>query len=497
MSKSKRALAALGVVLAFAAVLVVVPLATADEADAHSRTKTVQRCSYDPFAGEQCWTETVNVSHVHRCGAGLTGTYPNCYPIPPVTQPVCPAGMTGTPPNCYPPPPATTEPPPPPTTAAPPPTTAAPPPTTAYVPPTTTTTTTPPPPCVPPRHRHGSTCHPDHGEPPCGTGLWTPHAGHTPQQRPACEDDKDDNEGGEKGTRSNRCADNSEHRHLMAGHMTGCHDAAPADHCPAGQHAHSHAGACHRNDVRSCEPGEANNSLGCLTMHCSDGHHEHTHGSGDCHPSRTVHCEAGQHTHAVTSFSDWRTSAGCHPIGRVHCEAGQHQHGDTGCHSMSHGECAEGEHEHPNAKNKNPNVAYYTCHPKSDVHYEVSTLDRLLLPPIFCGIPTSKISDALLRVVARGSCKELFDSMEETDRKRYEQLNKEHSDDAANDDGDDADDAANDDGDDADDSDSDPALEGSWDDVWRRHGTPQDSEDRQALYKRYICSRVYVEGWCE
>ena len=116
---ARRALAALGTVLAFAAVLVAVPLATADEAEAHPRTKTVQRCSYDPFAGQQCWTETVSVSHVHRCGAGLTGTYPNCYPIPPVTQPVCPAGMTGTPPNCYPPPPATTQPPPPPTTQPP------------------------------------------------------------------------------------------------------------------------------------------------------------------------------------------------------------------------------------------------------------------------------------------------------------------------------------------------------------------------------------------
>ena len=63
----KRTLAALGVVLALAAVLVVVPAST-DTAEAHPRTKTVQRCSYDPFAGQQCWTETVSVSHVHRCG---------------------------------------------------------------------------------------------------------------------------------------------------------------------------------------------------------------------------------------------------------------------------------------------------------------------------------------------------------------------------------------------------------------------------------------------
>ncbi len=144
--------------------------------------------------------------------------------------------MTGTPPNCYPLPPATTEQPPPPTTAAPPPTTAAPPPTTQPPPPTTTIyvpPTTAPPKCLagqtgtPPNcktgrdttrcatgyHRNESTCHPDHGDPPCGSGLWTPHAGHAPQQRPACTTtttDKDDDplvtictptRGGDSGTR--------------------------------------------------------------------------------------------------------------------------------------------------------------------------------------------------------------------------------------------------------------------------------------------------------
>ena len=112
---TKKFTAALCALLVAASTLAVV----AQPAAAHSQTKTVQRCAYDPFAGQQCWTETVSVSHVHRCGAGMTGTYPNCYPIPPVTQPVCPAGMTGTPPNCYPPPPATTQPPPPPTTQPP------------------------------------------------------------------------------------------------------------------------------------------------------------------------------------------------------------------------------------------------------------------------------------------------------------------------------------------------------------------------------------------
>ena len=273
--------------------MVIVPLATPDDAGADTRTKTVQRCSYDPFAGRQCWTETVNVSHVHRCGAGLTGTYPNCYPIPPVTQPVCPAGMTGTPPNCYPPPPATTEPPPPPTTAPPPPTTQPPPTTTVYVPPTTTTTAPPqcpagetgtppncqkaecragqtgtPPDCkkaeclagqtgTPPNcksgrdttrcatghHRFGTGCHPNHDwtKIPCGTGTWTPHSGHTAQQRPACEDDQDDD--GDTTDTVESCSSYQgplrtyeRHRHPI-GDSSGdsaCHRLDDS-HCPAGQ----------------------------------------------------------------------------------------------------------------------------------------------------------------------------------------------------------------------------------------------------------------------
>ena len=76
---TKRTLAALCALLVAASTLAVV----AQPAAAHSQTTTVQRCSYDPFAGQQCWTETVNVSHVHPCPAGMTGTYPNCYPPPP------------------------------------------------------------------------------------------------------------------------------------------------------------------------------------------------------------------------------------------------------------------------------------------------------------------------------------------------------------------------------------------------------------------------------
>ncbi len=96
----KRTLAALLALLVAASTLAVV----AQPAAAHSQTTTKQRCSYDPFAGRQCWTETVTVAHTHSCGAGMTGTYPNCYPIPPANQ-NCGAGTTGTYPDCYPIPP--------------------------------------------------------------------------------------------------------------------------------------------------------------------------------------------------------------------------------------------------------------------------------------------------------------------------------------------------------------------------------------------------------
>ncbi len=72
---TKRTLAALLALLVAASTLAVV---ASSPAGAHS--KTVKRCAYDPFAGNQCWNE--NVSHTHACGAGMIGTYPNCYPAP-------------------------------------------------------------------------------------------------------------------------------------------------------------------------------------------------------------------------------------------------------------------------------------------------------------------------------------------------------------------------------------------------------------------------------
>ena len=81
----KRFTAALCALLTFAAVLAVVPLAS--PAAAHPQTTTKQYCAFDPFAGNQCWTETVSVAHHHApanqpCPAGTTGTPPNCLPIP-------------------------------------------------------------------------------------------------------------------------------------------------------------------------------------------------------------------------------------------------------------------------------------------------------------------------------------------------------------------------------------------------------------------------------
>ncbi len=244
---SNRTLAALAALLAFMAVLVAVPLATSEPAEAHP--KTVQRCAYDPFAGRQCWTET-SYNHPHTpvqrniCPAGTTGTPPNCLPVPSTNErrdpdppptttttaspptttttepPKCPAGTTGTPPNCVKdvcpsgysgtPPNCVKE------KVCPPGTTGTPPDCKKIEPPKCADgySGTPPncvkdkpkvcasgysgtPPncvkdtpqqCTANYHPYGSGCHPDHDWRliPCGTGTWAPHAGHTPKQRPTC-----------------------------------------------------------------------------------------------------------------------------------------------------------------------------------------------------------------------------------------------------------------------------------------------------------------------
>ena len=332
---STRLTTALLALLTFAAAMVIVPLASPDDAGAHPRTTTVQRCSYDPFAGQQCWTENVNASHVHRCGAGLTGTYPNCYPIPPANQPVCPAGMTGTPPNCHPPPPANTQPPPP--------TTAAPPTTTIYVPV-----------CIPPRHRHGSTCHDNHGDPPCGTGLWTPHVGHYPQQQPPCPTEP-------RQIRPPRTCETEQHEHAItrSGADSGCHHVS-ASHCPDGHHQHKHgSGACHNNVGDGLSSSVRSNLHSGSSLHCPDGHHEHDghyehkHGSEACHHADTIHCPAGQHAHPE-SINGAVLYERCHAAlpEDHHCiddsgsNTGTHKHDGFSCHPAGIDNCPDGEHEH-------------------------------------------------------------------------------------------------------------------------------------------------------
>ena len=135
---SKRPLAALCALLAFMAVLVAVPLATAEPAEAHDvyYWKTVRTCIVDPPINH-CTTERVRVPAHHK---HLPAT--------------CPAGTSGTPPNCVADKPTTT-------TDAPPP-------------------TTQPKQCPAGSHRYGNGCH-SHGftPPSCGTGTWIPHAGHS------------------------------------------------------------------------------------------------------------------------------------------------------------------------------------------------------------------------------------------------------------------------------------------------------------------------------
>ncbi|WP_420610329.1 hypothetical protein [Candidatus Poriferisodalis sp.] len=75
----RRTLAALAALLVAASTLTVI---AASPAGAHTQTK--RYCAFDPFSGNQCWTE--NVAHKHAppptCGEGMLGTYPNCYPAP-------------------------------------------------------------------------------------------------------------------------------------------------------------------------------------------------------------------------------------------------------------------------------------------------------------------------------------------------------------------------------------------------------------------------------
>ena len=298
------------------------PLLDSDPAEAH--TKTVRRCAYDPFAGRQCWNQ--RVSHSHDPPPDLAPYLPRDTTTTTTTTTApkgCPPGQHsngGAGRNCHshsftPPcgsgtwspghghssvqrPPCPTTPPPP-TTAA-------------------------PPKCKAGAHRYGNGCHSHGFTPPCGTGTWAPHAGHTPVQRPPCPTTPDDDSGtGPSGAK--RCPGRAPTNHMHDG--LGCHSAS-REHCGDGDHAHGGL-ACHGEDAEHSDdhdsgvtrcyarggPHHRHDGLSCHSTianhnHCHDG--EHAHNGGSCHPIGVDQCPLGEHEHLTD-----RTS-GCHPTGRNH-----------------------------------------------------------------------------------------------------------------------------------------------------------------------------------
>lgn len=244
---SRRITAALLASLTFAAVLVAVPLVGSEPAEAHDiyhwADEEQPRCSYDPISNtNQCWTVTVRVrvpshhSHARVCPTGTTGTYPDCSPILPTPDPVptiptipdLKDPKTTEPKDTTPPTPKDTTPP----TTAPP----------------TTTTTQPEPVCYRPNHAHGNTCHGPHGDPPCGTGAWAPHSGHTPVQRPPCTTEPPRCPAGQTGTPPN-CTE----QHTTTYVVTCAPNQEPVE--VVQRHKHGIGGACHRQDISHCPAG--------------------------------------------------------------------------------------------------------------------------------------------------------------------------------------------------------------------------------------------------
>ena len=284
----------------------------------------MRRCAYDPFAGRQCWNQ--RVSHSHDPPPDLAPYLPRDTTTTTTTTTApkgCPPGQHsngGAGRNCHshsftPPcgsgtwspghghssvqrPPCPTTPPPP-TTAA-------------------------PPKCKAGAHRYGNGCHSHGFTPPCGTGTWAPHAGHTPVQRPPCPTTPDDDSGtGPSGAK--RCPGRAPTNHMHDG--LGCHSAS-REHCGDGDHAHGGL-ACHGEDAEHSDdhdsgvtrcyarggPHHRHDGLSCHSTianhnHCHDG--EHAHNGGSCHPIGVDQCPLGEHEHLTD-----RTS-GCHPTGRQH-----------------------------------------------------------------------------------------------------------------------------------------------------------------------------------
>ena len=421
---------------ALAAVVLLPLLVFVDLPAAQAHEKTTRYCTYDPISNTRhCWDAPI--AHTHRVIPD--NPPPDTSPKPPR----CPAGTTGTPPDCSPVPPDNTNRLPETTTT----TTEAPkscPPgqhsnggagrnchAHSFTPPcgtgtwspghghspiqrppcSTTTTTQPEPKCIWPNHAHGSTCHGWHGEPPCGTGTWSPGHGHTPVQRPPCST-----------TTTTQPADceASEHRHTLGarrnrggGTTSTCH-AASASHCGAGNmHEHVHGSQeCHEVD-----PGGGS---GWSRHHCADGQHQHEHNASPCHSLRIAHCDGeGQHAHELTLPSGGDMSHWCHSASALHCGANEHYHDGLGCHSTSADNCPAGQHEH---------VASVSlgCHDPSIVHHSAGPLQSAisLLELGICG-PLHFVRNWTGPALVEG-CKGIHDQLRKDAQERADKKNQEH-----------------------------------------------------------------------
>ena len=388
---------ALTAVVLIAAVLTPIALSTGP-AQAHSQT--VERCSFDPFAGQQCWDE--NVAHTHTPpppsttppGQGHPGGTDNeeqDRPDPPDTTPPGQGHPGGTdneeqdrpdPPDTTPPgqghpggtdneeqdrpdPPDTTPPgqghpggtdneeqdrPDPPDTTPPgqghpggtdneeqdrpdPPDT---------TPPSESQSDPDPEPvvCTGGQHRYGTGCHSHSFTPPCGTGTWVPHAGHTRVQKPPCPTTPPTTTttaethtgtpcggSGGQGASAHHEHDGLDCHAEPVTHSTqqnpDCptrsgvvvvtcsgdfgtwtlYDAAMGCYVPPDANDDGVRGKLHRHDDHDCHPtGEA--------WHCKPPNHYHgPDGEETCHSDDpNYHCPINKHTH------EWGgETVGCHP----------------------------------------------------------------------------------------------------------------------------------------------------------------------------------------
>ena len=359
--RSQRRRAPCAIFLLFAAVLVTVPAATADEAAAHDQTE--QRCDYDPLTNVPFNCRQVPVTHTHT--APIIAPPPDTTPRPPS----CPSGQHSnggagrnchahsfTPPSCgtgtwspghgHTPVPQRPCPPP-------------------------TTTTPPPPSCPSGQHSNGGAgrnCHAHSFTPPsCGTGTWSPGHGHTPVPRRPCPPRECSSTQHDHGTTSchtetpanHHCTNTDHHQHP---HGTGtCHSSTPSNHhCSSTAHWHGST-SCHPETPANhhCETTEHQHPHGSGTCHANTAtiHHctgtAHTHGSTNCHTSTPTnhHCDAAEHQHT-------HGAGGCHTNTATshHCTGTGHWHGSTSCHTETpaNHHCETTEHQHPHGSG--------TCH---------------------------------------------------------------------------------------------------------------------------------------